>query len=59
MNYPTAENTRVPDEATIFFGIFDGVEVFIPVKEYDSTGQEIISEMIGFANDGQEVWVEK
>jgi len=49
---------RKPDEATFYFGDCAGKQVFIPIEpEYDNDGMPIASEMIGYDDKGNEVFV--
>ncbi len=48
---------RNPQQAAWYFGDCAGQLIFIPVeREYDSEGQPIVSEMMGYSDKGEEVW---
>ncbi len=48
---------RVPNEAASYFGDCAGIPIFIPIEpEYDSNGQPIIEEVIGYDEQG-EIWL--
>ncbi len=55
-NIDTELDNRRPDEATFFFGDCDGQDIFLPIEEYDSNGNLIISEVIGYDN-GEAIWL--
>lgn len=49
---------RNPEQAAWYFGDCDGQIVFIPSEpEYDSEGQLIASEVVGY-NEGNEIWTQ-
>ncbi len=48
---------RQPNEAASYFGDCAGKAIFIPVEpEYDSTGQPILTKVIGHDEQG-EIWL--
>lgn len=56
LEFDTELDLRQPNEATFFFGDCEGKQVFLPIEEYASNGEKIISQMIGY--DGKnEVWI--
>ena len=48
---------RAPDEAEFLFGTFDGQDIFLPIEEHDSNGNLIITEVIGYDNEGGLIWL--